>query len=196
MTNDRLLLWIDGVGGYLVCLGNRVSLGRPQHGTSVDVPLLADISRLHAELTRDAEGYVIEAHRPVWLNDRPLDRGLLRDKDRITLGSSCRLEFRLPVPLSNSARLEILGSHRLALAVDAVLLMADTLVLGPGSLSHVQVPEQKRQVVLCRCKEGIGVRYAGVFRVNEKAYTNRADVKLPATVCTDEVVFSLEDAQV
>src|SRR5262249_40485693 len=49
----RFLLWIDGVGGYLVCLGARVTFGQAVAGDRVDVPLTADVSRLHASLTRD-----------------------------------------------------------------------------------------------------------------------------------------------
>jgi hypothetical protein len=193
--SDRLLLWIDGVGGYLVCLGNKVSIGRAQPGTTTDIPLLADISRLHAELNRDAEGYLIEARRPVTINGAPLDRGLLRDQDSLTLGACCKVLFRLPVPASNSARLEFPSGHRLAVAVNGVLLMADTLVVGPGNQSHVQVPELKRQAVLCRSKNGIGVRYAGELRVNGERFTNRADLTLPTTVIADDLVFSVEYAQ-
>src|ERR1051326_2124806 len=192
MIDDRLLLWIDGVGGYLVCLKDKVSLGRSQPGNNVDVPLLADISRSHAELTRDGEGYVIEARRPMSVNSKLVERGLLNDGDRITLGTTCQLCFRLPVPLSSSARLEFSSGHRLAVAVEGVLLMADTLVLGPGTQSHVQVPEQQRQVVLCRTKEGIGVRYAGGLRVNDQAQTNRAGLPLPAAVMADYFGFGVE----
>jgi hypothetical protein len=53
----RFLLWIDGVGGYLVCLGNRVGFGHATVAAPVDVPLFADVSRLQAEMQRDAEGY-------------------------------------------------------------------------------------------------------------------------------------------
>src|SRR5262249_37527645 len=35
----RFLLWIDGVGGYLVCLGGRVALGQATAEAAVDVPL-------------------------------------------------------------------------------------------------------------------------------------------------------------
>ncbi len=194
MIGSRFLLWIDGVGGYLVCLANKVSLGRAQPGTAVDVPLLADVSRVHAHLARDPEGYVIEAQRPVSVNNQLLERGLLRDQDRVTLGSSFQFLFRLPVPVSSSARLEIVSGHRLALAVEAVLLMGDTLVLSAGSQSHVQVPELKRQFVLCRTKEGLGVRHAGAFRVNDRQCTERAELQLPATVSADDITFSLECA--
>src|SRR5205823_5463368 len=42
----RFLLWIDGIGGYLVCLGAHVSFGQVAGDGQVDVPLLADVSRL------------------------------------------------------------------------------------------------------------------------------------------------------
>src|SRR5262249_59757954 len=56
----RFFLWIDGVGAYLVCLGNRVSIGQATGEGPVDVPLFADVSRIHAALTRDTEGYLLE----------------------------------------------------------------------------------------------------------------------------------------
>ena len=43
----RFLLWVDGVGGYLVCEGDEVTLGQPVQGSYVDVPVLGDVSRIH-----------------------------------------------------------------------------------------------------------------------------------------------------
>src|ERR1700730_3640884 len=42
---SQYLLWIDGVGGFLVCLSHRVTLGQANPESIVDIPLLADISR-------------------------------------------------------------------------------------------------------------------------------------------------------
>ena len=61
-------LWVDGVGGYLICLAPRVGLGQASANGSVDVPLLADVSRFHASILRDSEGYVVEAGRPLQVN--------------------------------------------------------------------------------------------------------------------------------
>ena len=52
------------MGGYLVCLGNRVTLGQATPDARVDVPLYADVSRHHATVTRDSEGYLLEGLRP------------------------------------------------------------------------------------------------------------------------------------
>ena len=43
-------LWIDGVGGYLVCLSHRVTLGQSLNETPVDIALIADVSRHHATI--------------------------------------------------------------------------------------------------------------------------------------------------
>jgi len=89
-------LWIDGVGGYLVCLGNRVTLGQATPESPVDVPLLADVSRLHATLTRDSEGYLLHALRAAQVNGRPVEKALLKSGDRVTLGSSVSCSFASP----------------------------------------------------------------------------------------------------
>ena len=44
----RFLLWVDGVGGYLVCLSDEVTLGQSTPNCRVHVPILADVSRHHA----------------------------------------------------------------------------------------------------------------------------------------------------
>ena len=54
----------------------------------------------------------------------------------IRLGSTVELEFRQPSPVSATARLAIVSRHRLPLAVDGVLLMAETCIVGavaPGA---------------------------------------------------------------
>jgi hypothetical protein len=191
----RLLLWIDGVGGYLVCLGNRITIGQATPEACVDVPLFADVSRLHAALTRDAEGYLLEALRPAQVNGRPVERTLLHAGDRITLGASCQLQLRQPVPVSASARLDLVSGHRLRLAVDAILLMADTLVLGPGTQVHVPMPNLKEPVILYRHKDVLGVRHGGPFTINGLACKERGLLEPGSTVRGDDFALALETAR-
>jgi hypothetical protein len=190
----RYLLWIDGIGGYLVCLGNRISLGQAAPGSCVDVPLIADVSRMHATLTRDKEGYLLEAMRAAQVNGREVSKALLRPEDRITLGSSCQLIFRQPAPVSLSARLDLVSGHRLPLAIDAALLMADTLVLGPGSQVHVTVPELKEPVILFRNKDRLGIRWGRPLTINGQPSTGRCLLDATASVIAGDCVFSVEPA--
>jgi hypothetical protein len=191
-NSRQFLLWIDGVGGYLVCLGNRVTLGQATPDACADIALFADVSRLHASLTRDTEGYLLEALRPGQVNGRPVDKALLHSGDRVTLGASCQLQFLQPVPVSASARLDLASGHRLRLAVDAILLMADTLVLGPGPQAHVLMPDLKETVILYRHKDGLAVRHAGPFTVNGRACSERAVLEPGATVTGEDFSLALE----
>lgn len=188
----RLLLWVDGVGGYLVCLGSRVTFGQGTMDGGVDVPLLADVSRLHAAVTRDAEGYVFEAIRPSQVNGQAVERALLRPGDRVTLGPACQFVFRQPAPVSASARLDLVSGHRLAASVDGVLLMAETLVIGPGPQAHVEAPDMRLAVVLHRYKDGLAVRCAGKFAVNGQEVHERSVVEPGARVVGEDFSLALE----
>jgi tetratricopeptide (TPR) repeat protein len=190
----RLLLWIDGIGGYLVCLSPRVTLGQAAAEALVDVPLVADVSRLHATLTRDAEGYLLEGTKELQVNSQPIRRALLRPGDRVTLGTSCQFVFRQAVPVSTTARLDLVSGHRLPLAVDGVILMGDALVLGPGPQAHIVLPEVNAPVVLFRNKDGIGVRGRGQLTVNGERFTDKATLGPRSVVTGEEVAFAIEPA--
>lgn len=157
----RLILWIDGVGGYLLVMDDEVTIGQAGPDALADIAVQADISRLHARLSRDTEGYVIDAQRLVLVNNRGVEKRLLRSGDRLTLGTSCQLAFRQEVPISASARLDAVSGHRFGLAVDGVLLMAETLVLGPSEQAHVCVPDLQSPVILFRNKQELGIRAGG-----------------------------------
>jgi tetratricopeptide (TPR) repeat protein len=189
---DRFLLWIDGVGGYLVCLGSRVHFGQAVPGSSVDVPLVADVSRLHAALSRDGEGYVLEAVRALQVNGKPVTRALLYPGDRVTLGASCQFQFRQPVAASATARLDLVSGHRLPLGVDGVLVMAETLVLGSGEQVHVPIPDLKNPVVFFRHKDGLGLRHDGGLTVNGQKVPERTMLGPRALVEGEDFAFTVE----
>ena len=189
---DRFLLWIDGVGGYLVCLGSRITFGQAIPGSAVDVPLVADLSRMHATLARDGEGYVLEAVRSIQVNGRPATRALLRPGDRVTLGPSCQFQFRQPVPASATARLDLVSGHRLPLGVDGVLIMADTLVMGGGPQVHLTASDLKEPVVFFRHKDGLGLRHSGGLTVNGQKVPERTILGTRALVSGNDFAFAVE----
>ena len=192
-TPQRFFLWVDGVGGYLVCMAAHVTLGQASPDARVDLPLVADVSRLHATLTRDGEGgYLLEAARPVLVNDQSVTRAVLRPGDRVTLGSSCQVQFLRPVPVSTTARLDLTSGHRLLPGVDAVLLMGDTLVLGRGPQCHVEMPELKNPIVLFRNKDSLGIKYGNSFVVDGHRQHERATLGASSHVSGEEFAFALE----
>ena len=188
----KYYLWIDGVGGYLVCLANTVTIGQATPESGVDIPVFADISRHHATLTRDPEGYSLHAVRSVLVNDRQVDRALVQSGDRVTLGKSCQFLFRQPVAVSASAVLELVSGHRLRVAVDAVLMMAESLVLGPGPQAHIVVPELRQPLVLFRGRDGLGIHGSAKMVIGGRPCRDRGHIEPGATVSGEDFSLGLE----
>jgi hypothetical protein len=192
--SPRFMLWIDAVGGYLVCLGDEITVGQAHPTARVDVPIQADISRRHVKLCRMGEGYIIEPLAPnVTLADRPLTRpALLSDGDEIGLNGAVRLRFRKPHVLSASARLEIVSKHRTHPFADAVLLMAESCVLGPKWQNHVVCREWGGDVVLYRQDDRIFCRAMESIEIDGKLHDGRGPVRPGSQVLGTDFSMTLE----
>jgi len=190
----RFMLWIDAVGGYLVCLGDEIVLGQAAPGTKVDVPIQADISRKHAKIVRHKEGYVLEpAGGKVVLDGKPVTGPvLLADGAEIMLGDAVRLNFRKPHVLSSSARLEITSGHRSLPHADAVILMAESCVLGPKWQNHVVCREWAGDVVLYRSEDKIMCRAMESIEIDGQLHDGRGSVRPGSHVIGGDFSLSLE----
>lgn len=192
VPSPRFMLWIDGIDGCLVCLGSQVSFGQAGQEAMADVTVFADISRLHAILTRDSEGYMLEGLRPVQVNGQPAEDQLLQSGDRVTLGKNCQFQFRQPVPVSATAQLELMSGHKLPLAVKKVIMMAETLVMGPEPQAHIVLPEVAEPIVLFRHKDGLGVKHTGAMIMDGKPCRDKAILGRNSRVTGSEFSFALE----
>jgi hypothetical protein len=191
--HGRFLLWADAIGGYLVCLDSEVVLGRAGPDSHADVPLLGDLSRRHATLVRQGDGYIVRAHHATFINGRSIaGQSPLRDNDVVRLGNSVELLFRQPSPVSATARLEILSRHRMPLAVEGAILMAETCILGPGPQSHVLAPRLKAPIILFRQGGRLWCRAGGAFDVDGQPRQGRSALEMTARVHGDGFSFSLE----
>jgi hypothetical protein len=163
---QRSLLWIDAVGGFLVCTNDCVVLGQPSPGNTVAVPILADISRRHAVIRRDAGAYILEPLQATFIDGREITGPhVLADHQLIQLGDNVRIRFSKPHALSATARLVMESHHKTQPSADAVLLMADSCVLGPSKHCHVRCRNWKRDIVVyrqddrlyCRADESLSI---------------------------------------
>ena len=194
---SRLLLWVDAVGGFFVCQGNEITLGQAVPGSTVDIPLLADLSRHHATIRRDEEGYTIEPIRDVRLDRRAISEvSWLSDGSLLELGPALKMRFRRPHPLSATARLDFVTHHRTQPSATAVLLMADTCVLGPSESNHIVCPHWPHDVVLYRQHGGLYCRAAGGLEIDGKSYPQQGPLGLQSHVMGDGYSFSLEEFRV
>ncbi len=193
-SKSRLLLWVDAVGGFFVCLGAEVRLGQAVPDNDVDVPLLADLSRHHATLRRDEEGYTIEPVRDVRLNhQRITTASWVNDGSLLELGPALKLRFSRPHPLSSTARLDYVSHHRTQPSSSAVLLMADTLILGPSAHNHVVCRQWPHDVVLHRQHGGLFCTSATPLEVDGKRFDGKAPLNLHSRVDGEGFSFSLEE---
>jgi hypothetical protein len=189
----RFLLWVDAVGGYLVCLDDRIVLGRAGPDSPADVPLMGDLARAHATLVRSGESYMLQARHSSFVNGKLVaDQTVLCDGDVIRLGSTVELEIRQPSPVSATARLAIVSRHRLPLAVDGVLLMAETCIVGGTGQAHIPSAAIKEPVVLYRQGSALWCRATGSFDVDGQICAGRAPLTLQSSVLGDGFSFSLE----
>ncbi len=171
---NRYQLWIDSVGGFLVCLGDELVLGQSAPDSTADVQINADISRRHAVLRRDHEGYILDPVRPLWLDGQLTERpAALRDGRIIELGGGVRIRFRRPHPLSGTARLEFVSFHRMQPAADAVIWMADSCIVGPGPQCHVAARSLAEDLVLFRQGNYLACRAKGRLTINGAEHAGR-----------------------
>ena len=193
-TKNRLLLWVDAVGGFFVCQGSEIRLGQAVPEGTVEVPLLADLSRHHATIRRDEEGYTIEPLRDTWLNHEKINAvSWLTDGSLIELGSALKMRFSRPHPLSATARLDFLSNHRTQPSAAAVVLMADTCVLGPGSNNHVVCRHWPHDVVLYRQHGGLYCRSATPMEIDGTHHKQQGPLTLHSHVVGEQFSFSLEE---
>lgn len=165
----RYLLWIDGVGTWLVLWDERIVVGGPgSDNRGADVALLADLTRRHATIIREGESYRLEAHASTTVSGRVVtDQTWLNDRYEIGLGRNVRLRFQLPSVLSSTAVLRFESDHRPERALDGVVLMEDTCLLGPGGGQHICCRDWPESLVLFRrdnrffCKSRVALTSAG-----------------------------------
>jgi hypothetical protein len=191
--SDKFMMWIDAVGGYWVCLSDEITIGQPTETGAIDVPILGDISPRHARIRRDGEGYLIEAIRDVRVDSRPVRPvASLTDGCRIDLGQSVRLIFRRSHALSGTARLDFVSRHRTQPSADAVLLMADSCILGPKQHSHVVCRNWPREVILYRHDEELYCRTAGSFKIDGVVCKDRGPVTRSSHITGEGFSMKLE----
>jgi hypothetical protein len=193
LADVRFMLWVDGVGGFLVCLADEVWIGQAGAGSDVAIGIQAELSRKHAKLTRSGDGYVIEAAHPVAIDGRPIvGKRVLIDGDELELGRGVRVRFRQPHSLSATARLEMVSRHRLQPHCDAIVLMAESCVLGPKWQDHIICKDWANDVVLYRQQERLFCRMSEPTQIDGVTYESRGPVLPSSHVASSDGSFSLE----
>jgi hypothetical protein len=190
----RVVAWIDEVGAFLVCLGDEIVLGQPSPDGGVDVPILADLSRRHAVIRRESEAYVLVPLHQTALDGREIaEPTVLRDKSVIKLGPGVEIRFRKPHALSATATLELITRNRIEPAVDAVVLMSESCILGPHSHSHVRCRRWQEELVLFRRGDQLMCRTSSPVEVDGEPEITQAAVGQTCRIEGDNFALTLEE---
>jgi hypothetical protein len=190
---QRSLLWVDAVGGFLVCLDDTIVIGQPSPGNGIALPILADLSRRHAVIRREAGVYVLEPLQSTRVNGREITGPhILADNELIQLGDNVRLRFTKPHALSATARLILESHHKTQPSADAILLMADSCVLGPNRHCHVRCRDWERDVVLYRQNDRVYCRADEPLAVDGVTADNESEIQPGVRVEGEAFSFAWE----
>jgi hypothetical protein len=197
----RALLWVDAVGGFLVCLDDCLVLGQPPAGDAsggarIAVPILADLSRRHAVIRREAGAYILEPLQRTSVDGREIKSPfVLSDNQLIQLGDNVRVRFTKPHALSATARLTIESHHKTQPSADAVLLMADSCVLGPNRHCHVRCREWQSDVVVFRQNDRLFCRASQPLTIDGVAASGENEIQSGVRVEGEEFSFTWETVE-
>ncbi len=190
----RLVVWIDAVGGYLLCLADQVSLGQASPCGKADISIQADLSRRHAVICREGESYVLTPIHTVRVDGVKLTGPrVLRDQALLQLGDSVQLRFHRPHALSATALLIPESHHRIEPAVDAIVLMADNCILGPRDHAHIRCRHWPDDLVLVGRGKQLKAHTQMSLEVDGRPYDPQADLVGIGRLENDSIGLSIEE---
>lgn len=194
MPTERYMLWIDGVGAWQLCVGTQFLIGGPtQEESSADICLMANLSRRHASLMRNGEDWFIHPQQSTVVSGRAVTGPtLLRTGDEICLAERVRLGFRIPSVLAGSALIDFESHHRPAQSVNGIILMTDSILLGPRKDHHVCCLDWPDMVVIYSQDGKLRCRSKLALHVNATRVRDSAVLTDGAIVTGDDFRFRIE----
>ena len=187
----RFMLWVDGIGSYLVLTRPAIVVGRATAKNSVDLPLRAAVSRRHAQIERVEGDWFLTAYKPISVNGRPVERALLCDGDEVQFGRAPACRFGTPSRLSATSVMTFSGACLPSRDTREVVLMADNVIMGADASCHVQSVSAETRAVLFRGEDGLKCQTEGRATVNGQERETPCAVQLGDRVEADGWSFSL-----
>lgn len=191
---SSFLVWIDGVGGYLVCADGVNTIGRAVENSKISIPIVSDLRQRHARietshgqhLLQGLGGSVsvagVEVTEPVELKSDQI----------IELEGGVKLKYRQSHPLSKSARLDFVSRHRTHPWSDAVLLAGQSIVFGPNRNNQVFCPFWKSDLILFQQKQKWYCRGKTKFEIDGVVVEKEGEVKFNSRIEGQDFSMTLE----
>ena len=194
-SGNKFLLWVDGVGGYLVC-GNRVnSLGQAIDGARVDIGIQGDLRSHHANLERVDGGHLLEPIGNISVDGILLNsKVVLKNGQKLCLEGGVELAYSQTHALSKTARLNFVSRHRSVPLADAVILPGASIILGPNRSNHVYCPTWSENLLLFERSGQWFCRSKLAMEVDGKFVKTEASIELNSRIVGDDFSLTLEPA--
>ncbi|QDV82451.1 hypothetical protein [Planctomycetes bacterium TBK1r] len=131
-------LWIDRCGGFALLAGESVSVGGARPDSTTDIQVRTDWRRCEGTVVRRNGDYFWSAADDQALQRQDAGGQLLIANSVFPISGSATLRLHQPSPLSRSAILSLDPPHRFDQHVDQVLLVDQTVLIGPSAGDHIR----------------------------------------------------------
>lgn len=190
---DSFLLWVDGVGGFLVCTSRVNTVGQAMPHANISIPVQGDLRRRHARLETVAGNHLIQPLGPVTIDGNLVaSPAEIKHNQTIALDGGVRFKYLQPHPLSKTARLDFVSRHRTCPWSDAILLASQSIILGPNRANHVFCPSWRFDLMLfersgkwfCRTKE--------MFEIDDREIDKEGEINFDSRIVGEDFSLTLE----
>jgi tetratricopeptide (TPR) repeat protein len=195
LGGGSFLIWVDGVGGYLICTQAINLIGQAVHGTVVSIPLQADVRQRHARIEAVGGVHLIQPLGPMQIDGRSAtldERHVLKTGQTITLGSGVRLAYAQTHPLSKSARMDFVSRHRTQPWSDGIILAGKSIILGPNPNNHIFCPRWKHDLILFRRNDQWWARSNCKFCIDDAPRALEGPIQFNSHLLGEEFSLTLE----
>lgn len=187
------MIWVDGVGGYMVCGDVENSVGQATQENDVAIPISGDIHQLHAKIQTADNGHLLHPVGPVSVDQQPVKYPqLLVDNRTFEMGESVSLRYCKPHPWSTTAVISFESRNRTFPWSDAVIIAGNTIVLGPNAQSHIRCTRWEHEVILLRRDGQWHCRSFAEFSIDGESIEMEGELKGNSRVEGRDFSFSLE----
>ncbi len=192
-TLSDFTIWVDGVGGFLVCGGLLNNLGQAIPDSEVTIPLRGDLDRVHARIETIEDRHLLHSVGSVSVDGYRLrEPAVLIHGQTIQLGDTVAVGYRKPHPLSSTAVLDFVSRHRTFPWSDAVLLAGDSIVMGNQSRNHIVCPRWKHELILFRRRNQWFCKTKAKAFLNGQPLATGSALEDKSRIEGDDFSFSIE----
>lgn len=190
---NKFLLWVDGVGGYLICNSRVNSLGQAIDSARVDIGIQGDLRSHHANFERVDGGHLLEPIGNISIDGGQLDtKVVLKDGQTLFLEGGVKLGYSQTHALSKTARLDFISRHRSVPWADAVILPVTSIILGPNCSNHIYCPTWRENIILFERSGQWFCRSKQVMEVDGESVNTETAIELDSRIVGDDFSVTLE----